>query len=96
MQEMLLVFLQKHGLNIEDVLEKIVTNIKPPIGEFEKPLRCLIFDSFYDNYKGAVSYVKVVEGRLKIGEEILFMATNKKFVVTELRIFRTRKLLSSK
>lgn len=74
----------KTGLNIEEVLERIVTEFKPPIGDIEKPLKCLIFDSFYDNYKGAVSYVKVVEGKVKVGDEILFMATNKKFVVSEL------------
>ena len=74
----------KSGLNIEEVLERIVTDFKPPMGDINKPLKCLIFDSFYDNYKGAVSYVRVVEGTLKTGDEILFMATNKKFVVTEL------------
>ncbi len=74
----------KSGLNIEEVLERIVTEFKPPVGDTEKPLKCLIFDSFYDNYKGAVSYVRVVEGTVKVGDEILFMATNKKFVVTEL------------
>lgn len=74
----------KSGLNIEEVLERIVTDFKPPIGDETKPLKCLIFDSFYDNYKGAVSYVRVVEGSVKVGDEILFMATNKKFVVTEL------------
>ena len=74
----------KSGLNIEEVLERIVTDFKPPVGDKEKPLRCLIFDSLYDNYKGAVSYVKVVEGTVKTGDEILFMATNKSFVVTEL------------
>jgi len=74
----------KSGLNIEEVLEKIVTEFKSPVGDIDKPLKCLIFDSFYDNYKGAVSYVRVVEGTVKVGDEILFMATNKKFVVTEL------------
>ena len=74
----------KSGLNIEEVLERIVTDFNPPVGDEEKPLKCLIFDSFYDNYKGAVSYVRVVEGSLEVGEEILFMATNKKFVVTEI------------
>ena len=82
----------KSGLNIEEVLERIVTDFKPPQGDTEKPVRCLIFDSFYDNYKGAVSYVKVVEGTIKQGDEILFMATNKKFIVTELRILRTGKI----
>ncbi len=74
----------KSGLNIKEVLERIVTDFKPPVGDKDKPLKCLIFDSLYDNYKGAVSYVRVVEGTVKTGDEILFMATNKKFVVTEL------------
>lgn len=74
----------KTGLNIEEVLERIVTDFNPPVGDDSKPLKCLIFDSFYDNYKGALSYIRVVEGTVKIGDEILFMATNKKFVVSEL------------
>ena len=74
----------KTGLNIEEVLERIVTDFNPPTGDENKPLKCLIFDSFYDNYKGALSYIRVVEGTVKVGDEILFMATNKKFVVTEL------------
>ena len=74
----------KSGLNIEEVLERIVTDFPAPTGDKEKPLKCLIFDSFYDNYRGAVSYVRVVEGSVKPGDEILFMATNKKFVITEL------------
>ncbi len=74
----------KSGLNIDEVLERIVTDFPAPMGDKEKPLKCLIFDSFYDNYKGAVSYVRVVEGSVKPGDEILFMATNKKFVITEL------------
>ena len=74
----------KSGLNIEEVLERIVTDFRPPVGDKEKPLKCLVFDSLYDNYKGAVSYVKVEQGTLKTGDEILFMSTKKKFVVTEL------------
>lgn len=74
----------KTGLNIDEVLERIVTDFKPPVGDETKPLKCLIFDSFYDNYKGALSYIRVVEGTVKTGDEILFMATNKKFVVSEL------------
>ena len=74
----------KSGLNIDEVLERIVTDFKPPVGDKEKPLKCLIFDSLYDNYKGAVSYVKVTQGTVKPGDEILFMASKKKFVVTEL------------
>lgn len=74
----------KSGLNVDEVLEKIVTEIRPPKGEINAPLKCLIFDSCYDNYKGAVSYVKVVQGQVKAGMEILLMATGKKFIVTEL------------
>jgi len=74
----------KSGLNIDEVLERIVTDFKAPEGDKDKPLRCLIFDSVYDNYKGAVSYIKVVEGTVKAGDEIIFMATKKKFLVTEL------------
>ena len=79
----------KTGLNIDEVLERIVVDFPAPVGDETKPLKCLIFDSFYDNYKGALSYIRVVEGTVKTGDEILFMATNKKFVVAELRLFRT-------
>ena len=74
----------KTGLNVDQVLERIVTDFKPPKGDKNASLRCLIFDSKYDNYKGAVSYVRVKEGTVRVGDEILFMATKKKFVVTEL------------
>lgn len=73
----------KSGLNVDEVLERIVTEFKAPKGDANEPLKCLIFDSFYDNYKGAVSYIRVKTGTVKVGDEILFMATNKKFVVTE-------------
>ena len=82
----------KTGLNVDQVLERIITEFKAPKGDKAAPLKCLIFDSKYDNYKGAVSYVRVKEGTVKVGDEILFMATGKKFVVTELRISRTRNI----
>ena len=74
----------KSGLNIEEVLERIITDFKAPTGDINKPLKCLVFDSVYDNYKGAISYIRVVEGTVKVGDEILLMATNKRFVITEL------------
>src|SRR5574344_2994068 len=74
----------KSGLNVEQVLERIVSDFKPPVGEETEELKCLIFVSLYDNYKGALSYVRGKQGTVKGGDEILFMATNKKFVVTEL------------
>ena len=77
----------KSGLNVNEVLERIIKDIPAPRGENNNPLQCLIFDSFYDNYKGAISYVRVKEGEVKSGDEILFMATKKKFVVTEVGYF---------
>ncbi len=77
----------KTGLNVKEVLERIVTDIPAPNGDVEAPLQCLIFDSFYDNYKGAVSYVRVKNGKVTDGDEILFMATGKKFTVTEVGYF---------
>ncbi|NLK69722.1 MAG: elongation factor 4 [Clostridiaceae bacterium] len=78
----------KNGINIEAVLEKIVEMVPPPTGEKEAPLRALIFDSLYDNYKGVIAHVRIKEGSVKAGQEILLMHTNKKFIVTELGYFR--------
>ena len=77
----------KSGLNVDEVLERIVTDIPAPSGDENAELKCLIFDSFYDNYKGAVSYVRVKDGTVKVGDEILLMATNKIFTVTEVGYF---------
>ena len=77
----------KTGLNVDEVLERIVTDIPAPSGDKNKPLKCLIFDSFYDNYKGAVSYVRVRDGKVKVGDEILLMSSNKTFIVTEVGFF---------
>lgn len=81
----------KTGLNVEEVLERIVTDIPAPAGDKNKPLKCLIFDSFYDNYKGAVSYVRVRDGSVKVGDEILLMSSNKTFIVTEVGFFEPGK-----
>ena len=77
----------KSGLNVDEVLERIATDIPAPSGDENAELKCLIFDSFYDNYKGAVSYVRVKDGTVKVGDEILLMATNKVFTVTEVGYF---------
>lgn len=76
----------KDGLNIESVLEKIVSDVPPPNGDEEAPLKALIFDSYYDSYKGAVAYVRIVEGSVKKGDKILMMATGKRFEATEVGI----------
>ena len=73
----------KEGMNIVDVLEDIVNNVPAPIGDENKPLKALIFDSYYDFYKGVVVYVRVFDGCIKPGSEILMMSTNKSFEVTE-------------
>lgn len=78
----------KTGLNVNEVLERIITDIPAPSGETEAPLQALIFDSVYDNYKGALSYVRIKNGRIKPNDEILFMATGKVFTVTEVGYFK--------
>lgn len=73
----------KTGLNVEKVLEKIVEEIPAPIGDSKEPLKALIFDSEYDNYKGVISHVRVFDGEVSEGDEILFMKGGKSFIVTE-------------
>ena len=77
----------KTGLNVEEVLEKIVTELPCPQGDENAKTKCLIFDSYYDNYKGAIAYVRVMEGKVKVGDEILLMQAKKKFCVTEVGYF---------
>lgn len=77
----------KTGLNVEQVLAAVVDIVPPPNGDINKPLKALIFDSVYDNYKGALSYVRVVDGVVKPGMKICYMATGNEFEVTEVGIF---------
>lgn len=77
----------KTGLNVEEVLERIVTDIPAPTGDENANLKCLIFDSLYDNYKGALAYVRVKDGTVKVGDEIVLMASKKTFTVTEVGHF---------
>ncbi len=77
----------KEGLNIGDVLEYIVKNAPPPRGKEDAPLKALIFDSFYDSYKGVIAYIRVVEGEIKKGMQIKMMATEKEFEVVEVGAF---------
>lgn len=73
----------KDGLNIEDVLEAVVKHVPAPQGDENEPLKALIFDSYYDSYKGVIAYIRVFDGTVKKGDEILMMNTNKKFEVVE-------------
>ena len=73
----------KNGLNIEDVLEKIVTDIPAPSGDMDKPLKALIFDSHYDSYLGVVVYIRVFDGVIRAGDRIRLMAQGSEFDVVE-------------
>ena len=73
----------KNGINIEDVLKAIVEQIPPPDGDEEAPLRCLIFDSYYDQYVGVIVYVRVVSGSLRAGQRIRMMSGGGEFDVVE-------------
>ena len=77
----------KTGLNVEEVLERIVKDLPCPKGDVNGKTKCLIFDSYYDNYKGAVAYVRVMDGSVKVGDEIYLMASKKVFTVTEVGYF---------
>ena len=77
----------KTGLNVHQVLEKIVTDIPAPTGDENAPLQALIFDSIYDNYQGAIAYCRIKNGTVKVGDTIRLMATGKTFTVTEVGYF---------
>jgi GTP-binding protein LepA len=77
----------KDGAGIDEILERIVSDIRPPSGDRDAPLSALIFDSVYDNYKGVISYVRVVDGELKPRKEISFMATGDVHEVEEVGVF---------
>lgn len=74
----------KTGENIGEVLERIVAEIPPPSGDAFAPLKALIFDSYYDTYKGVVVYIRVMEGTLSVGDSVRMMATGAQFTVVEL------------
>ena len=74
----------KSGIGIKDLLEAIITRIPAPGGEAEKPLKTLIYDSWFDNYLGALALVRVYDGELKKNDEILVMGTGKKHIVLDL------------
>ena len=78
----------KTGVGIEEILDAIVERIPPPAGEDEAPLRALIFDSYFDSYKGAIAHVRLMEGHIKKGMELKMMATGKTFEVTDVGCFR--------
>ncbi|MFY7933129.1 MAG: translation elongation factor 4, partial [Microcystis aeruginosa] len=76
----------KAGIGINDILESIVQLVPPPQDTLEEPFRALIFDSYYDAYRGVIVYFRVMDGRVKKGDKIRFMASGKEFVIDELGI----------
>ena len=76
----------KDGLNIKDVLEAIVKYVPAPSGKLDEPLKALIFDSYYDSYKGVIAYIRVFDGSVKKGDKIKMMNTKKEFEVLEVGV----------
>ena len=80
----------KTGLNIKQVLDQIVDKIPAPVGDDDAPLQALIFDSYYDNYKGAVCLVRIMNGQVKTGSKIKMLQTGKEFEVVEVGVFKPK------
>ena len=77
----------KAGIGVDEILEKIITHISPPKGNPDAPLRALLFDSWYDSYRGVVCLLRIIDGTLRKGMRIRFMSTDRVYEVTELGIF---------
>ena len=82
----------KNGINITDVLEAVISEIPPPKGDGEKPLSALIFDSYYDSYKGVIVYIRVFDGSIGVGDRITMMHTNAVYEVVETGTLSPRNL----
>jgi len=82
----------KEGINIDEVLEQVITLLPPPIGNEDAPLKALVFDCFYDNYRGSICFVRIVDGVVKAGDKIRFMATKKEFDVVEVGVFEPKQV----
>ncbi len=80
----------KNGIGIDESLAQLVSLVPPPSGEADGPLRALVFDSVYDNYRGIICYVRVVDGEIKAGDSILFMATGRRYTVEEVGAFKPK------
>ena len=77
----------KQGIGIQEVLQRIVDFVPPPAGNSDAPLRALIFDSWFDSYLGIVIMIRIIDGKVRVGDKIRFMATTKEFEVVQLGVF---------
>ena len=77
----------KECIGIDEVLRQVIELLPPPKGDFDKPFKALIFDSYYDSYKGAISFIRVFDGQVKAGDRIRMCVTGKEFDVTEVGVF---------
>ncbi|HWI51303.1 MAG TPA: translation elongation factor 4 [Symbiobacteriaceae bacterium] len=78
----------KAGIGMKEILESVCAFVPPPKGDARAPLQAMIYDSYYDSYKGVVSYFRIFEGSVKKGDKVRFMASGKEFVVDDLYVFR--------
>jgi GTP-binding protein LepA len=81
----------KVGTGIPEILEAVVNRIPPPSGNIDEPLTALIYDSIFDPYKGVISYIRVVDGTLKEGDKVKFIATNQEYIVEELGVLHMQR-----
>ena len=82
----------KNNIGIEEVLESIVSHVPPPENTSGKPLRALVFDSYFESYRGIIVYFRIKDGEIRVGEKIRFMANDKDFEVTELGVLRPQQV----
>ena len=80
----------KSGINIDLLMDAIINRVPPPVGDKDEPLQAMVFDSHYDEYRGAITYVRIMNGRVKKGQKIKFLRSGSEFEVTELGQFRPK------
>lgn len=86
----------KEGIGIAEILEAIVKKVPPPKVDTQAPLRALVFDSYFDAYMGVITYLRVVDGEVKVGDKIKFMSNGKTFDVTEIGVMKPNRLPANK
>ncbi len=84
----ILAFSGKTGEHVEELIDAVIERVPPPAGEPDAPLRALIFDSFYNPYRGVVVFVRVMDGQMRVGDEVLMMGTGRRHELAEVGIFR--------